>query len=502
MNLETTGKDFMAYMDRLYMYGSAMGILGFDASTIAPKGGVMARAKRSGFFSQEMYGMAVAPKMRELLEALEPQAKNLDPITAGMYRMAKKNYDKLTKVPVDMVRRKAEHRSKSQVVWEEAKKNNDYASFAPCLKEMIALSKETAGYYQTDGKPDIYDILLDEYEEGMTTEIYDKFFADLKAVIVPLLKKVTASSKKIDESFLGNFVSKPDQEKISRFIAEKVGFDINRGYIGEAAHPFCMGTHRDDVRITTRYNEKDFLSNFYSILHECGHAIYEQNTGDDIAGTAMSRGVSAGLHESQSRFYENIIGRSLPFWQYITDELKTYLPAKFANISPKAFYEAANIAQPSFIRVEADELTYSLHVMVRYEVERMMFTEDIDVMELPALWNKKYEEYLGITPPSDSRGILQDMHWSGGMFGYFPTYSLGSAYAAQFTAYMRREMDVDGLIAKGDFGALTKWLTDKIHRHGSIFTPNDLMNKISSEQLDAKYYTEYLKTKFESLYEL
>ncbi|MCL2397906.1 MAG: carboxypeptidase M32 [Defluviitaleaceae bacterium] len=501
MNLEATINDFKSHVERIRMFTGAMTVMGFDAHTIAPKGAVATRAKRDGFFESEVHALATGDKMRGFLEDLAPHAAQLDPITLGMYRVCKRNYEESAKIPAEKVRQFSELTSNAYVAWEAAKKTDDFPSFAPYLKDIIAMRKEMLEYRRVDDTP-AYDLLLDDYEEGMTMAIYDEFFAKVRAAIVPLLRGVMASKKKIDKTFTRAHFPIGEQRKLSEFIAKKVGYDLSRGYICETAHPFCSTDNRDDVRITTRYDENDFFYSFYSVLHECGHAIYEQNTGDDIADTILSTGASAGLHESQSRFYENIIGRSKAFWEYITPELKGYLPPHFKDATPIQFYEAANHAGPSFIRTEADELTYSLHVMVRYEIERMIFTEDIDVNDLPAIWNKKYEEYIGVTPPNNTRGILQDVHWSGGMFGYFPTYSIGSAYASQFLAYMQREMDVDGLIKSGNLAPITNWLMDKIHRHGSVYTPRDLVGKIAGEQLNADYYTAYLKEKFEGLYEI
>jgi len=501
MNLQTTIAQFKEYLGRMKMYHSAMAVIYFDTATVAPKGDIEGRARRSGFFAAEMYAMGTNDTMKNLLEALAPHVDELDTATAAMYRLAKKQYDKVVKIPVDKIRAFSELRSKSQAVWEEARKNNDFAAFAPYLKQLVPAVKEQVEYIRHDDAS-TYDYLLDDYEEGMTMEVYDEYFAKVRAAIVPLLKGVTESRKKIDTSFVNEFVSIADQRKISEFIAKKIGYDLNRGYIAETVHPFCNGSSRNDVRITTRYDENDFLSNLFTILHECGHAIYEQNTGEDLLGTILARGASSGLHESQSRFYENVIGRSEAFWDYITDELKTYLPPAFKGVTARQFFEAANRAAPSLIRVEADELTYSLHCLIRYEIERMLFTQDIDVMELPSIWNSKYEEYLGITPPNDALGVLQDVHWSGAMFGYFLTYSLGSAYAAQFAAYIKKELDFDAAIRKGDFVQITNWLTEKIHRHGLTYTPRDLVKNIADEQLNADYYTQYLNDKFKTLYQL
>ncbi|MCL2575216.1 MAG: carboxypeptidase M32 [Defluviitaleaceae bacterium] len=497
--MEQIVKDFQAFLEEMRMYGQAASIMSFDAQTVAPKASIGIRAKRSGFFSQKMFEMATGEKMKGFLDALKPYLGELDDVVTAQYRKAKKAYDDGTKIPATLVKEFSELKAKGNQAWEKARKDNDFDAFAPYLEQIVAKQKEVINYRIKDGQHP-YDVVLDDFEEGMTIAIYDEFFAKLRETIVPLLKAIVNSDKKIDNAFMHEYVDIETQRKQAKFIAEKIGYDLDRGYLTEATHPFCSGSHRTDVRITTRYDENDFVSSFYSVLHECGHAIYEQSIGDDIAETALSRGTSMGIHESQSRFYENCIGRSRQFWQYITDELKGYLPESFANVVPEQFFEATNIVSPSLIRVEADELTYSLHIMIRYEIERMLFNGEIDVKDLPALWNKKYEEYLGITPPNNTLGVLQDIHWSWGLFGYFPTYALGSAYAAQFLAYIRKEMDVDALITKGDFAAITKWLNEKIHIHGSKYTPTQLMEKMGSEQLNADYYTNYLKNKYEAIY--
>jgi len=438
--------------------------------------------------------------MKGYLVALEPEKANLDDITKAMLRIAKKSYDQGVQVPMEKVREFSELRSKAEVVWEDAKNNNDFNAFAPYLEKLIAAKKELLKYRGVN-KP-LYDLLLDDYEEGLTMEVCDEFFGKLKAGIVPLLKKVMQSEKVIDTSFKNIPVPVETQRKISTFLAEKIGYDLNCGMIRESAHPFCSSRGRDDVRITTTYHENDFLNSVYSVLHECGHAIYEQNKKDEIANTVLDDGISMGIHESQSRFYENVIGRSKEFWEFICDDLKEFLPAEFANVTPHMFYEAVNVAKPSLIRIEADELTYCLHIMLRYEIEKMMFTEGVDVCDLPRIWNEKVEEYLGITPPNDTRGVLQDIHWSNALMGYFPSYAIGSAYAAQWLAYIEKEMDVRALIKQGDFATITAWLKKHIHAHGSIYTPADLVNKIAGEPLNADYYIDYLNKKFSAVYGL
>jgi len=504
MQLENTIQEFKAYLERIIMYSQAMSILSFDSETIAPEGGLENRAKRAGFFELEIFNMAVSSTMKGFLEALEPHQNELDVHTKAMYRLAKKDYDEATKLPPELVKAYAELTEESASVWRKARTENNYKAFSPYLKRIIDMKKQVltlrASEIPEGGQP--YDIFLDDFEEGMTIKKYDDFFEKLKATVIPLIKKVAASKKKIDTSFANTKVDIATQRKISELLANHVGYDLNRGYIGEAMHPFCNGSHKTDIRITTHYYENDFMSSLYSVMHEIGHAIYEQNVGDDIADTTLGDGASSGIHESQSRLYENVIGRNLAFWEYIIDELKSLLPKEFASVTPQMFYEAANESKPSLIRVEADELTYSLHVIIRYEIEKMIFSGEVDVDDLPAIWNQKYQEYLGITPPDDADGVMQDVHWSEGLFGYFPTYALGSAYAAQMLHYMNKEFNIDELILKGEFSKITAWLTDKIHKHGSIYTPNQLIEQAFGEQLNGEYYAKYLEDKFSKLYQL
>ena len=504
MSINQTVTDFRNYMERISMFHQAMGIIYFDASTVAPKGGVEQRAKRSGFFGLEIHNMYISDTMKKFLDDLAPELQNLDQDIKAMHRIVKKRYDSATKIPPDLVKAFAELRAEANAVWETAKQNNDFKAFAPYLVRLVEMKKKTLEY-RTDEIPKggvPYDVLLDDFEEDMTVEKYDKFFGGLKEIVVPLIKKVLASEKKIDTSFVNLKVDVETQRRISAFIAEKVGYDLSRGYICEAEHPFCAGADSTDVRITTHYYEDDFMSSLYSVLHECGHGIYEQGVGEDIAGTYLGSGGSSGLHESQSRFIENILGRSLTFWESITDELKAILPKEFSHVTPQMFFEASNIVKNSLIRIEADELTYSLHVILRYEIEKMLFSGSCTVDELPAIWNQKYQDYLGITPPTDTLGVLQDIHWSEALFGYFPTYALGSAYAAQFYSYMQKDFDVDAAMRKGEFVKIKNWLGEKIHKHGTLFTTDQIMQKEFGELLDVKYFAKYLNDKYSAIYEL
>jgi len=498
--MEKTIKEFKEYLERIRMYQEAVATLSFDGETVAPVGSIEARAKRAGFFGLEIFKLETSDEMGHFLKELAPHIETLDDVLKGEYREAKKAYDEGTKIPAEIVREMSELQEAAAAIWGQARAENDFDKFAPYLKRLIELQKKVISYRSSGENP--YDLLLDDYEAGMNMEVYDAFFDKLKEAIVPLLKKIKESNKEIDRSFVNIPVDLASQKAISKLIAEKLGYHLDRGYIAESSHPFCSGSNKYDVRMTTRYLENDFLSSLYSVMHETGHAIYEQNVADEIAQTILGSGASMGIHESQSRLYENYLGRSPQFWEVIQDELLNLLPEALQQISAHQFYEAVNVVAPSLIRVESDELTYNLHIMIRYEIERMLFTEDIDIHDLPEIWNKKYEEYLGITPPTNAQGVLQDIHWSFGAFGYFPTYALGSAYSAQIVAHMKKELDLTALIKAQNFEAIKAWLGEKIHQYGRIYTPNQLMEKSFGEAFNADYYVDYLTQKYSKLYAL
>lgn len=500
MKLENTVKDFKEYLAKIQHYNGIAALLSFYATSYAPPGAAETLAKRMGFVSGEMFAMVISPQMKNFLDELTPNLDKVDEITAAMYRVCKRNYDKNANIPVEKIVAFKELTAKSHNVWEKARKENDFATFAPYLKDVIAAQKDMLNYKPSTGNP--LESLMDDYYEGLTTEFCDDFFTKLRDSIVLLLQKVSDSPKKTDHSWRFAPVPLDKQKEISVFIADKIGFDLNCGIVAQSAHPYCNSSNKYDVRLTTRYFEKDFLASFFAVLHECGHGIYEQNTRDSIGDTVLDRGLSS-VHESQSRFYENYVGRSPQFWEYMTEPLKAYLPQEFSGITSDMFYRGVNVVEPSLIRVEADELTYSLHIILRYEMEKLLFDGDVDIKELPQIWNQKTKDYLGLTPPNDSDGIMQDVHWSEGLMGYFPTYTLGSAYSAQLLNSMEKEMDVFDLVKKGDFAPLTKWMTDKIHNFGSLLPTEELLTQATGgSTIDIKYYIDYLEEKFSQIYEL
>ncbi|MDR1689803.1 MAG: carboxypeptidase M32 [Clostridiales bacterium] len=492
--------NFETYLERKLALDSALALIFWDQSTGAPKGGAAARAKTVGILSGESFAMSVSDEMKKHLDILSKYEELFDDKVAAMYRICKKDYESMEKIPKDEFAAYSELLSGAEVIWEEAKEKNNYLLFAPVLSQIIGYLKKFINYRGFTSHP--YNTLLDDYEPGLNVTSADLFFAEIKEALAPLLKKITESGKKLNSDFTKTTVPVEIQQKIADFLMAEMGFDFNRGMLKTSEHPFTNGTGRTDVRITTHYYENSFLSSMYSVLHETGHAIYEQNTEESLEGTILDSGISMGIHESQSRFYENIIGRSSAFWENIHERLLAILPDEFKNITARDFYLAANVVKPSLIRIEADELTYTLHILIRYEMEKYIFSNDVDVYELPALWNKKYEEYMGIKPGSDAEGILQDVHWASGLFGYFPSYSLGNAYAAQRAYCMNRDFDVNSAIRNGDYAKIKQWLTDKIHKHASVLLPAEIIQKLSGQALNAKYFTEYCYNKFTEIYEI
>ncbi|MDR1638642.1 MAG: carboxypeptidase M32 [Clostridiales bacterium] len=486
--------EFMAYLDKSKAIGNALALIHWDMSTGAPPGGIPARAKTFGILAEEQFTLAVSGKMQEFLQA--PQ-EGLDELERVSMRESQKFYDSWKNIPPEDIGKYNELLGNSQSVWEKAKAESDFASFAPALEQIIQWQRRFATLRGVSGNP--YDALLDDYESGMTTEKLDAFFSQLKKTIVPLVQEISEKGKKFDASFAKRPVPAETQKKISKLLMDRLGFDFKCGMIRESVHPFTTNFSKGDVRITTNYHENDFLSSFYSVLHETGHALYEQNIGDEVAETILGKGASMSIHESQSRFYENVIGRSREFWESVYGSVIALLGKEFSDVTAEDLYFASNQAKPSLIRIESDELTYSLHIMVRYEMEKEIIINGRPVAELPALWNEKMREYLGLTPPDDAHGILQDVHWSQGSFGYFPSYALGNAYAAQFLHFMKKDIPVFELVKKGDLKPITQWLTSKIHMHGALKTPEEIVVGATGEPLDASYFTNYLESKFRAI---
>ena len=487
------------HQDTMAAYNHALGVLFHDGSTVAPKESWAGRGQTMGVMSQIIYDLETKPENGELLTYLEANTEELTPMERRQVEVMRKSYDQMHKVPAQEYVEYSVLVNEAENVWEKAKNENDFAAFAPYLEKIVSFNRKFAGYYHPEMAP--YDALLNEYEEGLNTATLDAFFAQLRSAIVPLLEKVMAAPQ-IDDSFLTGDFPIEIQKKLSDYLMEVLGLDRDRCGIAESEHPYTTNFNNKDVRITTHYYRDNLTSSMYSVIHEGGHGLYEMGAEDCYNFTNLSGGVSMGIHESQSRFYENLIGRSRPFIQAIFPKIRELFPRQLENVDAEMFYKAVNKAQPSLIRTEADELTYALHIMVRYEIEKQLIAGTLAVSDVPAQWNRLYKEYLGIDVPSDKEGCLQDSHWSGGSIGYFPSYALGSAYGPQLLEKMQEDLgDVYADVAKGDLSRVTAWLREKIHRHASFIKPGELFRSICGE-FDARYFTDYLTEKYTDLYNL
>jgi len=497
--METRLEEFKEYLRKIEYLNAASGLLYWDMRVGMPKKGIPYRGKMLSYLSGEAYKLQTSDTMKEYIEyfvALE----GLDDVTKAMVERAKKNYDQTKKIPEERYIAYVELTSNAEAAWEEAKGKSDFEIFKPFLEKLVSFNQEFVEYLGYEKNK--YDTLLDNYEPGITVERLDVVFGELRDAIVSLLNKIENSKVKIDDNFFKKSFTEKEQEEFSLFILEKMGYDFEAGRMDVSTHPFTINFGNKDVRITTHYLENEFRSALFSCIHEGGHAIYEQNIADDLDGTMLGGGTSMGVHESQSRYYENILGRSREFWTYFYPEAVKRFP-QFEGVSFDEFYKAINIVEPSLIRTESDELTYSLHVIIRYEIEKELINGKIKVEDLPQIWNAKYKEYLGVEPKNDAEGVLQDMHWSGGSFGYFPSYALGNLYGAQFLGKMLKEMpDYNKNIAEGNLDEIRLWLKENIHKYGSVYKPAELIKKVTGEELTAKYFIEYLNNKYNKVYEL
>lgn len=488
-----------AVESKLSAYYHAAGVLSLDAATAAPKGSAQGRGRTMAVLSETMYDLNTNPENEDLLSYLESHLQELDPVDRRKVEVFRKSYNQISKIPPQEYIEYDVLLNDAQAVWEQAKHDDDFEAFAPYLEKIVAFNQKFAGYYNPSLPP--YDALLNEYEEGLTAETLDRFFAQLRETLVPLLAKV-AAAEPIDDSFLHQTYPVEQQRQLSDYIMSVMGIDRNLCAIAESEHPFTSGFHNKDVRITTHYYEKDLASSLYSVIHEGGHAIYEMNCEDRYNHTFLSGGASMGIHESQSRFFENIIGRSEPFLTYIFPKLAQLFPQQLEGVDAHMFWRAVNQAGPSLIRTEADELTYCMHIMVRYELEKQLIAGTLVVRDVPEAWNRLYREYLGVEVPNNRMGCLQDSHWSGGSIGYFPSYALGSAYGPQMLAVMEAEMgSIWEDVAKGDLSKVKDWLRTHIHRYARLYRPGALF-EMACGKFDAKYYTDYLTEKYTKLYNL
>lgn len=498
MELKTAIEQLRAAEAKSAALGHAMGIIYFDAVTTAPKGTDEGRGRTLAMLSEESYKLTSGEEMGALLAFLEEHRAELDAQTAREVELLKRSYDQLRRIPMDEYVEYTVLLNTAETVWENAKKNNDFASFAPYLEKIVETNRRFAGYYDPNKKP--YDALLNEYERGVDTEMLDAFFSQLRETIVPLVKRVSEKPRP-DDSFMHRAYPAAEQKKLAEKLMQVMGIDRSHCGLAESEHPFTTNFNNRDVRITTHYYENDLASSMYSVIHEGGHALYELGVADELQYTAASGGASMGVHESQSRFYENIVGRSKEFISAVFPMIKEIFPRQLEDVSENEFYRAVNIGEPSLIRTESDELTYCLHIYVRYELEKKLISGELAVADLPAEWDRMYKEVLGVDVPDDTHGVLQDSHWAGGSIGYFPSYALGNAYGAQLLSVMEKDVDVRAAMRSGDLSPITEWLHEHIHIFGSLYDPRELFERVCGK-FDAGYYTDYLTEKFTELYGL
>jgi len=489
---------------------NAMSVLNWDARVTMPPGGSETRARQLGTLAETVRERFASDTTRRLLEAAERDVAELpdDAYEVREVRQAREALETLERVPTELSAELVRLGSVAQPIWAEAKANKDFARFAPSLEKMVALTRELAQAIGYDAHP--YDALLKQYEPGMTAAILGELFAELRASLLPLLGRIRESSVKAPTYIFEQTFPKELQHAFALDVARQFGFDPSRGRVDESHHPFEISFTRNDVRMTTRYNERYLPGAVFGLFHETGHALYEQNVdpaltrtvlATDLLGMYAVGGTSFGLHESQSRLWENMVGRSSGFWRNHFGALQATFPEQLSGVDAETFYRAVNDVKPSLIRVEADEVTYNLHIMLRTELELGLMDGSVSVTDLPEAWNAKMEAYLGLTPPDDSAGVLQDIHWSHGHIGTFPTYMLGNVMAAQFFAAAKAQVpSLKASLEAADYAPLREWLTENLYRHGRAYTPEELLVRSTGQGLNAAPFVVYLQEKYEALY--
>jgi len=485
-------------MAEIRALNSAQGLLSWDQETYMPVDGLASRAEARALLSGLVHDRTVSVELGDLLAELA--ASELDEARAANIRETTRDRDRAVKVPRELVTELARVTTLAQQAWARARENDDWALFSPLLAEVLELRRRQAEALGYANEP--YDALLDEFEPGADTSEVAAIFADLRAQLKPLVTAIGETGPH-DDALSRRRFPEPAQIALSHRVLIAMGFDFKAGRLDRSTHPFTTGVGARDVRLTTHYDERDLAKSLYSTIHEGGHGLYEQGLSMEEAGLPLGEAVSLGMHESQSRLWENQIGRSLEFVTWLMPQLHGFFPGALDDLGPGDFYRAVNIVRPTPIRIEADEVTYNLHIILRMELERALLRGDIGIDDLPGQWNERMTEDLGVTPRNDAEGVLQDIHWSFGLFGYFPTYALGNIYAAQLFASASAELsDLDGKIERGELLPLQHWLRDKIHVHGRRHTAGELCRLATGRTLDSRPFVDYLRHKFGALYNL
>ena len=498
MTVQKTLEHLRAHLAPTLDLQQTQALLSWDQNVYLPPGAAAARGQQLATLGGVIHQRTSDPQLGEQLKALEASgADEGDTQDAALVRVARRNFEQATKLPGTFVEDFARARSASQTAWVGARAASDFSQFAPHLAKMVDFNLEQAELLGYDAHP--YDALHDLFERGSSTEGLRTVFAELRDALVPLLRELAAKDN--SDAPLRQAFSEAEQEAFAVGVIRAFGYDFEHGRLDRTVHPFATSMSKYDVRVTTRYVPNFLSPALFGTLHEAGHALYEQGISSDYDRSPLGVAVSLGVHESQSRLWENLVGRSEGFWHWAYPKLQATFPAQLGSVTQRDFYRAINRVSPSLIRVEADEVTYNLHVMVRFELELALLEGTLKAAELPEAWNAKYEDYLGVTPPNDAQGCLQDIHWSLGMFGYFPTYTLGNLTSVQlFDAVKAAHPELEGDIQRGQFDKLLGWLRENIHQHGSRYEPAELLERATGQRLDAGPYIRYLTEKFEALY--
>ncbi|MDL2292387.1 carboxypeptidase M32 [Acholeplasma sp. OttesenSCG-928-E16] len=489
---------FKDLQKKLNAYRYFFWLMNWDQETEMPKMGLDFQLSNYQILMEEAYKLETDKEYTDLLEELYLNKDTLDDDLKVEIKHLYKSYQIIKVVPKNEYLEYDMLIQGASPIWANAKKNNDFALWSETLEKIVQFQRKLTKYLETDDKKG-YDILLDFYEDDMTVEEYDEFFDQLRTQLVPFVLEKTAKKRKINRKFSNKIFDINKQKELSDYLLDVLHFDKNRGLLKTSVHPFTSGLASVDTRITTAYHENDLLSNIFSVVHETGHAIYEQQNDKRFDGTNLHGGASMGIHESQSRLYENMIARSYEFISTHFQKIAELFPKQFKNVSVDEFYRFVNKTERSLIRIEADELTYPLHIMVRYELEKGLISGKIKVKDLPKKWNQLMYRYLKIKPKTDSEGVLQDIHWAGGSFGYFPTYALGTAYAAQIYHKMDQDINIKKQIKENRIDNINEWLKEHIHKYGASKTPKEIMLIATNEPFFASYYVNYLKDKYKDL---
>jgi len=501
MTAESAYRELTDYLRRTAILLSCRRLLSWDRDTYMPRGGAELRADQTALLMGLLHRRRTAPELGALLEKAAPLAEGADPDApvAANLREARRDYDRATRIPAELIEERARTFTLAREAWVDARARDDFAAFLPWLEKNITLTRRYAEALGHEGQ--LYDALLDEYEPGETTAHVGEFFAPLREALVDLLRRIRGAGEIATDVLRGNFPAAAQASFATR-VATELGFDFEHGRLDTTVHPFCVGLAPSDVRITTRWDESCPVDGLFSVLHEAGHGLYEQGLPAADFGLPSGAACSFGVHESQSRMWENFVGRSHGFWQHFHPLAQETFP-DLEDVSIDALHRALNTVAPTLIRVDADEVTYNLHIFLRFELEQALLGGDLATQDLPGAWNERFAASFGVRPPDDRQGCLQDVHWSSGLFGYFPTYTLGNIYAAQLFAQAQAELgDLDASFARGEFAPLLRWFRERVHAHGRRYRPRRLIEAVTGAPPSHEPLVRHLETRYAAIYGL